>query len=117
MKYLIALLLLLSVSVTAAAQDCSNGVCTVQRAVLSQRPTLAPVLPAVASTVRTVAAVPVRVVAKAPQVVMQMPVVRHVGHGHMVSILERPVGIVRRVASVPSKVVRRVSHKARFGCR
>lgn len=111
MKYLIALLLLLSVSVTAAAQDCSNGVCTVQR------PKLAPALPTVVQSARSIAAVPVRVVVNVPQVVMQMPVVKHVGHGHLVSILERPVGIVRRVASVPSKVVRRVSHKARFGCR
>lgn len=94
-------------------------------------PTLAPVLPAVASGVKRVASVPVRVanvsvrvaavpvrlVVSVPQVVKQMPVVKHVGHGHLVSILERPVGIVRRTVSVPVQAVQRLSHKARFGCR
>ena len=76
------------------------------------RPTLAPALP----VVKHVVATPVRVVANVPQVVRQLPVVKHVGHGHLVSILERPVAIVRRTVSVPVRTVSRVSHKLRFGC-
>lgn len=104
----IAILLALFFCADASAQ-CSSGTCGA--------PLLRAAVVAPAKVVARVAK-PVVKVALAPVVfVKEVQPVRSVAKAVVkAQPVRTSLGIVRRVASVPVQVVRRVSHKSRYGC-